>query len=53
MLLDRLQPRYKQAVLALKAGGQLKDAEKIAWETVAALINQHERSELQWQPYLE
>jgi hypothetical protein len=48
MLLDRLQPRYKQAVLALKAGGQLKDADKIAWETVAAFINQHERSELRY-----
>jgi transposase InsO family protein len=46
MLLDQLQPRYKQAVLALKAGGQLKDAEKIEWDTVAAFINQHERHEL-------
>ena len=31
MLVDRLQPRYKQAVLALKAD-QLKDAAKIAWD---------------------
>ena len=46
LLLDRLQPRYKQAVLALKAGGQLKDADKVAWDTVAALINAHEREEL-------
>ena len=46
MLLDQLQPRYKQAVLALKAGGQLKDAEKIEWDSVAAFINQHERHEL-------
>jgi transposase InsO family protein len=45
MLLDRLQPRYKQAVLALKAGGQLKDASKIAWDTVTAFLNAHERSE--------
>ena len=44
-LLDRLQPRYKQAVLALKASGQLKDAEKVSWDTVAVLINQHERDE--------
>jgi transposase InsO family protein len=46
MLLDRLQPRYKQAVLALKAGSQLKDASKIAWDTVTSFINAHERSEL-------
>jgi len=46
LLLDRLQPRYKQAVLALKAGGQLKDADKVAWDTVASLINAHEREEL-------
>lgn len=45
-LLDKLQPRYKQAVLALKAGGQLKDADKIVWDTVAAFVNQHERSEM-------
>ena len=45
-LLDKLQPRYNQAVLALKAGGQLKEADKIAWDTVTAFINQHERSEL-------
>lgn len=44
-LLDKLQPRYKQAVLALKASGQLKEAEKIGWDNVAAFINQHERSE--------
>ena len=48
MLLDQLQPRYKQAVLALKAGGQLKDADKIDWDTVAAFINQHERQELRF-----
>jgi hypothetical protein len=45
-LLDKLQPRYKQAVLALKAGGQLKDASIIAWDTVSAFINAHEREEL-------
>jgi transposase InsO family protein len=45
MLLDRLQPRYKAAVLALKAGGQLKDAEKIQWDTITSLINAHERTE--------
>ena len=43
--LDKLQPRYKQAVLALKAGGQLKDADKVSWDTVTAFINAHERSE--------
>ena len=45
-LLDRLQPRYKAAVLALKAGSQLKDAKKIEWDTVTAFINAHERSEM-------
>jgi hypothetical protein len=48
MLLDRLQPRYKQAVLALKAGGQLKEADKIEWDTVAAFVNTHEREELRY-----
>ena len=46
MMLDRLQPRFKQAVLALKAGGQLKDAESIAWDTVTAFVNSHERNEM-------
>jgi hypothetical protein len=46
MMLDRLQARYKQAVLALKVGEQLKDAEKIAWDTVAAFLNAHERNEM-------
>jgi Reverse transcriptase (RNA-dependent DNA polymerase)/Chromo (CHRromatin Organisation MOdifier) domain len=45
MLLDRLQPRYTQAVLALKAGGQIKDTAKIEWDTVTAFINAHERNE--------
>lgn len=45
MMLDCLQPRYKQAVLALKAGGQLKNASAISWDTVTAFINAHERSE--------
>ncbi|MGN6723527.1 MAG: hypothetical protein ACTHJM_13030, partial [Marmoricola sp.] len=45
MLLDRLQPRYKAAVLALKASGQLKDAEKIDWLSVNKFINVHERTE--------
>ena len=44
-LLDKLQPRYKQAVLALKASGQLKDAAAINWEGVVSFINTHERSE--------
>ena len=46
MLLDRLQPRYKAAVLALKAGGQVKDPEKTDWEAIAALLNNHEREEV-------
>lgn len=44
-LLDKLLPRYKQAVLALKASGQLKDAAAINWEGVVSFINTHERSE--------
>ena len=45
VLLDRLQPRYAQAVLALKAGGQLKDAAKVEWDSVTAFVNAHERNE--------
>lgn len=44
-LLDKLQLRYKQAVLALKASNQLKDAAAISWEGVVSFINTHERSE--------
>jgi hypothetical protein len=44
-LLDKLQPRYKQAVLALKASGQLKDPKAINWEGVVSFLNTHERSE--------
>ncbi|HXS18641.1 MAG TPA: hypothetical protein VN764_15695, partial [Polyangiaceae bacterium] len=44
-LLDRLQPRYKPAVLALKASGQLKDAAVVVWDTITAFINAHERNE--------
>jgi hypothetical protein len=44
-LLEKLQPRYKAAVLALKAGGALKDAAKISWEEITSFLNQHERSE--------
>lgn len=44
-LLDRLLPRYKPAVLALKVGDMLKVADEINWESVTAFINSHERSE--------
>lgn len=44
-LLDKLQPHFKQAVLALKASGQLKDPEKISWDSVVSFINTQERSE--------
>lgn len=43
-LLDKLQPRYEQAVLALKASGKLKDASAVNWEEVTLFINSHERS---------
>lgn len=45
-LLDKLQPRYKPAVLALKLSPLLADADKVSWDAVAAFINQHERTEL-------
>jgi len=45
MMTEKLQPKYKAAVLALKAGGKLKDASAIDWESVVALINAHEREE--------
>ena len=45
MLLDRLQPRYKQAVLALKLGDLLKEPDEIEWDKVTAFVNQHERNE--------
>lgn len=41
---DKLQPRYTQAVLALKAGGKFKDAAAINWEEVAQFLNTHERN---------
>ena len=45
MLLDRLQPRYRPAVLALKLGDLLKKPDDIEWDKVAAFVNQHERNE--------
>ena len=46
VLTDRLTPRYNTVVLALKAGGKLKDAANIDWEDITHQINSHERSEL-------
>ena len=45
-LLDRLQPHYKAAVLALKSSALLKDPKKVDWDEVTRFINAHERSEL-------
>jgi transposase InsO family protein len=46
MLLDRLLPPYKPAVLALKASGSVKEAvTNKSWEKVKAFINTHERDE--------
>jgi transposase InsO family protein len=45
VLLWKLQPRYAQAVLALKAGGQIKDAAKIDWPAIATFMANHERSQ--------
>ena len=44
-MLDMLQPRYRPAVLALKAGDKLKDPLNVNWEDVTAFLNSHERSE--------
>ena len=45
VLLEKLQPSYKQVVLALKAGSQLKQAEKINWKDIVSFVQQHERDE--------
>ena len=45
-LLWKLTSRFDQAVLALKASGKLKEADKIDWPDVVVFINAHERSEL-------
>ena len=45
VLLDRLQPRFNQVVLALDTSGQTKDAAKIDWDAVASTINAFERKE--------
>ena len=44
-LTDKLAPHFKQAILALKASGKLKEADMVDWEAVTAFINAHERSE--------
>ena len=44
-LLWKLSASYKPAVLALKASGKLKEAEKINWDEIVAFVNHHERSE--------
>ena len=44
-LLDRLQPHFKQAVLALKVSEALKVAADVVWADVVRLINNHEREE--------
>ena len=43
-LLDKLQPFYSVAVLALKAGKTLDDATNIDWNKVTAFVNTHERN---------
>lgn len=45
MLLNRLQPQYKAAVLALKAAGSVKNAAAADWNAIAAFLNAHEREE--------
>lgn len=45
-VLWKLSSRYRPAVLALKASGKLKEAEKIDWDEIVAFMNNHERSEV-------
>ena len=45
VLLDELQPRYTQVVLALKTGGKLKDSSTVDWDEVAAMVNAFERQQ--------
>ena len=45
VMLDRLPTRYAAAVLALKAGGKLKDPATVDWDEVASFVNTHERIE--------
>jgi hypothetical protein len=45
-LLWKLAPAYHPAVLALKASGKLKEAEKIDWSEIVAFVNTHERSQM-------
>src|SRR6185312_14744597 len=44
-LLGKLRPRFKQAVLALKASGKLSNAAAIDWSYVVQFMNTHEREE--------
>jgi hypothetical protein len=44
LLLWKLQPEYGSAVLAARAGGQLKDAKLVNWEEMVAFMNNQERS---------
>jgi hypothetical protein len=44
-LLWKLAPVYHPAVLARKASGKLKEAEKIDWSEIVAFVNTHERSQ--------
>lgn len=44
-VLNKLQPKFKQAVLALAASNKLKDPAAIDWPAVVVFMNTHERSE--------
>jgi len=45
IMLYRLLPRYKQAVMALHGSGKLDDADKVDWKDVAGFVNAHVSSE--------
>jgi transposase InsO family protein len=43
VMLDRLQPNFNHAVLALKAGKRLEEPAKIDWDSIAVFVNEQER----------
>jgi len=47
VMTEKLQPHYSTVVLALKAGEKLQDPAAVDWDKVAAMMNSHERSELE------
>jgi hypothetical protein len=44
-LVGKLTARYRPVVAALRVAGKLKDPAKVSWDSIAAVINEHERAE--------